>query len=238
MVLSSFLFHSHFISFPSVFLLFFSLSFISNPLIHVLSSFHFHSNLISFLFVFFSFFSFSFTSNLLSSTDHSIWIRWLQITVTPLMDHSRKDPHSPHRGNFCHPEGLEGDNLKGLWGGGLTSNFLCWGGIDSGMTQSTRLQYIGCNTLLFTTLSLMPDNFTGQRKSAVRLMYRTAADKHLQWINSFLCAPYFIHMIRFWVEKHCVPVRKLLYSTSVYWKWTLRKNICFLLELTNGLCQW
>ena len=53
------------------------------------------------------------------------------------MGRSRKDPHSPHRGNFCRPEGEKKLFLiivnvlghpKGV--GGLTSNFLCGGGMD------------------------------------------------------------------------------------------------------------
>ena len=55
---------------------------------------------------------------------------------------SRKDPYSPHRGNFCRPEG-EGKKLfliivnvlghpKGV--GGLTSYFLRGGGM-AGMTH-------------------------------------------------------------------------------------------------------
>jgi hypothetical protein len=55
------------------------------------------------------------------------------------MGRSRKDPHSPHGGNFCCPEG-EGETKlfliivnvlghpKGV--GGLTSNFLRGGGMD------------------------------------------------------------------------------------------------------------
>jgi hypothetical protein len=51
---------------------------------------------------------------------------------------SRKYPHSPHRGNFCRPEGNRETivseiacvlgYLKGI--GGLISNFLCGGGLD------------------------------------------------------------------------------------------------------------
>jgi hypothetical protein len=52
---------------------------------------------------------------------------------------SRKDPYSPHRGNFCRPEGERRKKLfliivnvlghpKGV--GGLTSYFLCGGGMD------------------------------------------------------------------------------------------------------------
>jgi hypothetical protein len=53
------------------------------------------------------------------------------------MGRSRKDPHSPHRGNFCRPEGRKKLFLiivnalghpNGV--GGLTSNFLCGGGMD------------------------------------------------------------------------------------------------------------
>jgi hypothetical protein len=56
------------------------------------------------------------------------------------MSHSRKDPHSPHGGNFCRPEGGEGEKKlfliivnvlghpKGV--GGLNSNFLLGGGMD------------------------------------------------------------------------------------------------------------
>jgi hypothetical protein len=54
------------------------------------------------------------------------------------MGRSRKDPYSSHGGNFCRPEG-EGEKLfliivnvlghpKGV--GGLTSYFLCGGGMD------------------------------------------------------------------------------------------------------------
>jgi hypothetical protein len=50
------------------------------------------------------------------------------------MDHSRKDPQSPHRENFCRPE-REGRK----WVGGLTSNFLRGGGMDfSVMTQYNK----------------------------------------------------------------------------------------------------
>jgi hypothetical protein len=61
-----------------------------------------------------------------------------QVTVTSLMGRSRKDPYSPHRGNFCRPEG-EGrktcsDNSKCVrtskGGRGLTSYFLRGGGMD------------------------------------------------------------------------------------------------------------
>ena len=55
------------------------------------------------------------------------------------MGRSRKDPHSPHGGNFCCPEG-EGEtklfliivNVLGHPKGvrGLTSNFLRGGGMD------------------------------------------------------------------------------------------------------------
>ncbi len=55
-----------------------------------------------------------------------------------ILGRSRKDPYSPHRGNFCCPEG-RGEKLfliivnvlghpKGV--GGLTSYFLCGGGMD------------------------------------------------------------------------------------------------------------
>ena len=56
------------------------------------------------------------------------------------MGHSRKDPHSPHGGNFCRPEGGGGDrivsdNSKCIRTSeeqvaGLTSNFLRRGGMD------------------------------------------------------------------------------------------------------------
>jgi hypothetical protein len=55
------------------------------------------------------------------------------------MDYSRKDPHSPHGGNFCRPERVERNklfviivnvlgHLKGVRG--LTSNFLDGSGMD------------------------------------------------------------------------------------------------------------
>jgi hypothetical protein len=55
------------------------------------------------------------------------------------MGHSRKDPYSSHRGNFCRPEGEGRKKLfliivnvfghpKGV--GGLTSYFLRGGGMD------------------------------------------------------------------------------------------------------------
>jgi hypothetical protein len=63
-----------------------------------------------------------------------------------LLGRSRKDPHSPHGGNFCSPEGVGGgggggggdkivsDNSKCIrtseGGRGLTSNFLHGGGMD------------------------------------------------------------------------------------------------------------
>jgi hypothetical protein len=55
-----------------------------------------------------------------------------------IMGRSRKDPHSPHRGNFCRPERRGeknfSDNSKCIrtseGGRGLTSNFLRGGGMD------------------------------------------------------------------------------------------------------------
>ena len=54
------------------------------------------------------------------------------------MGRSRKDPHSPHRGNFYRPEGrgekIVSDNSKCIriseGGRGLTFNFLCGSGMD------------------------------------------------------------------------------------------------------------
>jgi hypothetical protein len=61
---------------------------------------------------------------------------------------SRKDPHFPHTQNFCHPEEEKKLFLiivsvlghpKGL--GGLTSNFLCGGGVDVFWNDPLRCSY-------------------------------------------------------------------------------------------------
>jgi hypothetical protein len=50
------------------------------------------------------------------------------------MGRSRKDPYYPHGGNLCHPEGEGRKNSKCIrtseGGRGLTSYFLCGGGMD------------------------------------------------------------------------------------------------------------
>ena len=55
--------------------------------------------------------------------------------IITILGRSRKDPHSPHRGNFWRPEGEGRKNnsncIRTSKGGrGFTSNFLCGGGMD------------------------------------------------------------------------------------------------------------
>jgi hypothetical protein len=70
---------------------------------------------------------------------------------------SRNDPRSPHGGNFCRPEGGGETKLfpiivnvlghpKGV--GGLTSNFLCGGGMDVFCRHCSQLSTILNNIML------------------------------------------------------------------------------------------
>jgi hypothetical protein len=66
--------------------------------------------------------------------------KYLESAKKETLGRSRKDPHSPHGGNFCRPEGDRGEKKlfliivnvlghpKGV--GGLTSYFLRGGGMD------------------------------------------------------------------------------------------------------------
>jgi hypothetical protein len=87
------------------------------------------------------------------------------------MGHSRKDPHSPHRGNFCRPEGrgekIVSDNSKCIrtskGGRGVNFQFPLWGGMDVfwndpivllNKPKRTKTQKITCVNLKTARISL------------------------------------------------------------------------------------
>ena len=67
------------------------------------------------------------------------------------------------------------------------------------------------------------DQYSMWRK--FRTPQKNVYSRNLQWIHSFLCASNFIDMVRFGIEEHSVPVRKLLNLTGVNQKRTFIKEI-------------